>query len=70
MKRMFARFALAALLMGSLGAQQERILYNSYKGKTPPEFKAKKADWLNWKKPETLKKLKGRVVWLEFSFLA
>ena len=70
MKRSFTGFALAALLTVSLGAQQERIFSNSYKGKTPPEFKAKKADWLNWKNPETLKKLKGRVVWLEFGFLA
>jgi hypothetical protein len=38
-------------------------------GKAPPELVGGTEDWLNDKDALKLEKLKGRVVWLEFSFL-
>jgi len=49
--------------------QKKKIYSNSYVGKVPPELGGQKADWLNRKSPISLRKLKGRVVWLEFSFI-
>ena len=42
----------------------------SFKGKAPPELTIPEKGWINSKKPLTLAGLKGRVIWLEFSFLA
>jgi len=50
-------------------AQDDQPYYNSYMGKTPPELVSEKEHWLNAKKPLSLEKLRGRVVWLEFSFI-
>ncbi len=60
------------LLLGAAAAalaQDDQPYYNSYKDKTPPELVSEKEHWLNAKKPLTLEKLRGRVVWLEFSFI-
>lgn len=51
------------------GGQDEKIHTNSYKGKAPPELEVAKENWVNAKDAVKLGKLKGRVVWLEFSFL-
>ncbi|HZL73620.1 MAG TPA: hypothetical protein VFC86_14275 [Planctomycetota bacterium] len=63
--------AVALLLAGMAFAQEEKekIYTNSYKGKAPPELEVEGKNWLNAKKPVKLGDLKGRVVWLEFSFL-
>ena len=64
------RFAAAAfLLAGAAFAQEEKIYTNSYKGKEPPELAIPKEHWFNAKEAVKLSALKGRVVWLEFSFL-
>jgi hypothetical protein len=63
--------AVAFLLAGMVFAQEdeEQVHSNSYKGKAPPELKIDAKHWLNAKKAPKLADLKGRVVWLEFSFL-
>jgi hypothetical protein len=43
--------------------------FTSFKGKTPPALIIPENGWINSKKPLELEKLKGRVVWLEFSFI-
>lgn len=57
----------AVLLLAVL--PQEGLYSNSYRGKEPPELVSKKADWSNAERPLTLKALRGRAVWLEFSFV-
>ena len=50
--------------------KKKKIYSNSYLGKAPPELvTAKGAAWINSKKPLSLASLKGRVVWIEFSFI-
>lgn len=66
--------ALAAACLASAsfaqGRKSKKIYSNSYIGKTPPDLTmAKGAAWLNSQTPLSLAKLKGRVVWLEFSFI-
>lgn len=60
-----------AILLGAAAAAtgQDEPYYNTYKGKAPPELVSEKDQWLNTKNPLTLEKLRGRVVWLEFSFI-
>lgn len=50
-------------------AGQEKRYANTYLGKSPPEIASEKGDWLNAEGPLTLEKLKGRPVWIEFSFI-
>jgi hypothetical protein len=59
-----ARWMVAAV--AAMAAVQDS---NSYKGKEPPEITIPENGWINAKKPITLAGLKGRVVWLEFSFI-
>ncbi|MBI3269040.1 MAG: hypothetical protein HYZ53_08455 [Planctomycetes bacterium] len=64
--------AAAALAVASAGAAAEppkKIYSNSYLGKEPPELLVPAGSWLNAKEAPTLKGLRGRVVWLEFSFI-
>jgi len=64
------RFWLFSLALVACAAQDdEKLSANSYKGKEPPELQSKREHWINAKEPLLLRKLKGRVVWLEFSFL-
>ena len=65
------RLVAAAFLLASLQASQEteKIYTNSYKGKAPPELAIDAKHWINSKNAVKLADLKGRVVWLEFSFL-
>jgi hypothetical protein len=42
--------------------------FNSYLNQTPPELAAG-GEWINTEEPLSLAGLRGRVVWLEFSFL-
>ncbi len=58
--------ALAAL--AACGAEGQEYS-NSYKGRTPPEIASEKGDWLNSTEALKLEKLRGKVVWLEFSFI-
>lgn len=60
--------AAAAILLAGLAFAQDGDT-ESFKGKTPPELEIEGKNWLNAKKPPKLAELKGRVVWLEFSFL-
>lgn len=57
------------ILAVGVASGQDDLFSNSYKGKAPPELVGKKEHWLNAKKPPSLKALKGRPVWLEFSFV-
>lgn len=57
--------AMMAACMALLCAAQDRKYRNSYLGKAPPELAG---EWLNVKEPLSLAKLKGKVVWLEFSY--
>ncbi len=63
-----ARLLAAAMALAACGPGQERY-YTSFKGKAPPEIASDKADWFNAADALTLAKLKGKVVWLEFSFI-
>lgn len=64
---MIRSLVLAALTL--VATQEEEPTQNSYKGKAPPELVSKKGHWINAAKLPELEKLKGKVVWLEFSFL-
>ena len=71
-KRMIRWIALASVLaLVPACAQEEGKYFNSYKGKTPPELVTDKENWLNPAGDDGIKleKLKGKVVWLEFSFI-
>jgi hypothetical protein len=59
---------LAALVPAACGGGQEQY-FTSYQGKAPPELASAKEDWFNAAVPLTLAQLKGRPVWLEFSFI-
>ena len=69
-----ARFAVAALtvamLCGSCAKPMARSgkNFNNYMNQTPPELAAAGA-WINSQETLSLAALRGRVVWLEFSFL-
>lgn len=60
---------LAVMALAMLAAPQDKIYSNSYLGKAPPELVSEKDHGFNAKDALKLEKLKGRVVWLEFSFL-
>ena len=62
------KLAAIALLLGGLALAQDDE-QKKFKGKVPPELNVEAKNWLNAKKPVKLADLKGRVVWLEFSFL-
>jgi len=62
------KLAAFALLLGGLALAQDEEP-KKFKGKAPPELTIEAKNWLNAKKPVKLADLKGRVVWLEFSFL-
>jgi hypothetical protein len=58
-----------ALLALAATACQEDFFANSYRGKAPPELAGEAAHWINSKEALTFSALKGKVVWLEFSFI-
>lgn len=58
-----------AVLALTLSLAQDKIYSNSYLGKAPPELVSEKGHWLNSGEALTLEKLKGKPVWLEFSFI-
>jgi hypothetical protein len=70
---MSARGALvaAALLWAGCGcdAQPASFYSKSFQGQVPPELTSTRGRWLNTDGELTLESLRGRVVWLEFSFL-
>lgn len=68
MKRWIAALGLAAAL-ALPAAGQDKIYSNSYMGEAPPALANEKAEWFNAKGPLTLEGLRGRVVYLEFSFI-
>ncbi|MBI5368636.1 MAG: hypothetical protein HZA54_16490 [Planctomycetes bacterium] len=59
----------ATLVAGVVWAGDKKIYSNDYAGKEPPEIAIPAASWFNAQDAPTLKGLKGRVVWLEFSFI-
>ena len=67
---MLKPLALALLLCGIALAEDAKPNANSYRGKAPPELSAPAGDWINAKAPLTLAGLKGKVVYLQFGFLA
>ena len=70
MKRVLLCLAAAIVLSASsFGQETGKIYSNSYLGKKPPEVAAAREHWLNAKSPISLKKLEGKVVWIEFSFI-
>ncbi len=64
-----ARGLLLLALAGLAAVQEEKIYSNSYKGKAPPALASEKGQWINSDRAIEIDKLKGKVVWLEFSFL-
>ena len=60
---------LAVLALAACGAQEGKIYSNSYKGKAPPELVSEKDQWINSAEKVTVAAQKGKVVWLEFSFI-
>ncbi len=65
MKRMLLALA-AALLPGVVAAAQSTAV----SGKdVAPGFEAPADEWVNWDADLSLEKLRGHVVWVEFSFI-
>jgi thiol-disulfide isomerase/thioredoxin len=62
-----AKWIAAALL--ACAAAQDNKFGNSYLGKAPPDLVGPKEQWLNAADALEIRKLKGKVVWLEFGFL-
>ena len=60
--------AMAAPSQDSKDKKDEKKYYTSYLGKAPPKLTIGEKDWINTKAPLTLEGLKGKVVWLEFSY--
>jgi hypothetical protein len=58
----------AGLLVLAALAQDGKYSH-SYKDQVPPEITAAEDHWINASQAATLEKLRGHVVWLEFSFL-
>ena len=61
--------AVFALLIALPAMGQDKIYSNSYMGKAPPAIDADVGDWSNVAASPNLEKLRGRVVYLEFSFI-
>lgn len=59
---------IAAAILACAAAQDNKF-GNSYLGKAPPELVGAKEQWLNAADGLEIRKLKGKVVWLEFGFL-
>ena len=60
----------SVLAMVPASAQEQGKYFKSYKGKAPPELASEKDSWFNGgEEAIKLEKLKGKVVWLEFSFI-
>jgi hypothetical protein len=65
MTRTTALLALAAFAAPA----QDDFSAGSFKGKTPPELVSEAGHWINATEALALEKLRGKVVWLEFSFI-
>ncbi len=63
-----ARWLAAIALAAALPAQDD-FMARSFKGKAPPEIASEAKHWFNSAEALALAKLKGKVVWLEFSFI-
>lgn len=61
-------FALSVALL-RVAYAQSRSGFTSFMGKQPPELVIAKDGWINWNGRLSLEKLRGYVVWLEFSYL-
>jgi len=61
-------FAILPALAIALAAAQGPKTHRSFLGEAPPELVIPEEGWLNAATPLTLESLRGRVVWLEFSF--
>ena len=58
----------AAASAGDLFFLDTELHAHSYRGSTPPAISIPAEHWLNTKRAPTLADLRGKVVWLEFSF--
>jgi hypothetical protein len=69
MMRTIAATLVLAVVSCSDGAR-ERLSTHSYRGQRPPELRVEARHWINTSMlAVSLSALRGRVVWLEFSFL-
>lgn len=57
----------SVLFAGAVAATQEHR--KSFLDQEPPELFVAENGWVNWEGELSLEKLRGHVVWLEFSFL-
>lgn len=63
-------FLLSVLIILPAQAQYEREYCPNYDGKIPPSLQVSANGWMNYDGELSLEKLRGHVVWLEFSFIA
>lgn len=67
--RSLTLLAAAALSLGAALSQDGGSkTYGSFLGGAPPELELPRDGWLNAEQPLSLSGLRGKVVWLEFSF--
>jgi hypothetical protein len=70
MKRKAMALAVALLCAGMAAAQDDDKIYSkSFKGEVPQEIESAKESWINSDDAISLESLRGKPVWLEFSFL-
>ncbi len=70
MRRMLVGAALATLCAAVLIAEPKKIYSNDYLGQEPPALVVTEGHWFNSEKAPSLEALRGRVVYVEFSFMA
>ena len=63
-------FLLSVFIILPSQAQNEREYCPNYDGKIPPSLQVSANGWMNYDGELSLEKLRGHVVWLEFSFIA
>ena len=63
-------FLLSVFIILPAQAQNEREYCPNYDGKIPPSLQVAANGWMNYDGELSLEKLRGHVVWLEFSFIA
>ena len=57
------------LMPGTVQEGESPEPFTSFLGEQPPELVVSDNGWTNWEGEVSLRKLRGHVVWLEFSFL-
>ena len=67
MRRFLALLGLAALFAAPAAAQTPKQPY--WVGKTFPSIRVPKEHWVNVPKPPSRTELRGKVLWVQFTFL-